>query len=427
MEGRRIKLIGFTSFENVDDARRKLLEAVNISVSEEEVEALHSVGRISSRTVTASKDFPPYDRAAVDGLAVKYMDISGASESNPIPLKLAGRVEAGSENPPGLKEGEAIIVFTGAPIPYGADAVVPFEFSKIDGDIVYIFKSVARFRNISFRGEDFKKGDVLLERGEIVRPWHVAALAQSSIEKVHVFRKIRVAIINTGNEVYDPVTNPDGKLPNSTGPLIAAYVKELGGEPLTYGVIRDDREEISRNVDRALDKSDIVIITGGTSVGGKDLVPDALAGLPNSQLVFHGVNLRPGRTAGAFVIKGKPVLMLSGLPVACLVGLENFFKPILSKITGLKLPPEPVVEARLSRPIANAVGFRSYYRVAVYEDGGELIAEPLRLTGSGILSTLLKGNGLLVINEDVEGYDKGEIVKVRLLKSPYQGKPRFLY
>ncbi len=426
---RRERLKGFRSWENVDVARERLLSKVNIKLTSEEIPVYDAVGRVLAEDIISPIDYPPYNRSAVDGYAVKSSDVSGASESDPVPLRIVGEIEAGVKPKElAIREGEAALVFTGAELPEGADAVVPIEYVDVAGEYVYVYRSVAKYRNVSLRGEDFQAGDVIGKKGTVLRPWHVAALVQAGFKLVKVFQKPRVGVINTGDEVYDPFSysGGGGRIPNSTGALIVSYVKELGCEGEVLGVVRDDEDLIRDAVEKALRDHDIVIVTGGTSVGGKDVVPEAISSLEGAKLVFHGVNLRPGRTAGAFIINGKPVLMLSGLPVACLVGLENFFRPIIERKMNLKFPPRPVVKARLTRRIANAVGFRSHYRVAVFSEGGELYAEPLRLTGSGILSTLLEGNGIVVINESLEGLEKGEIIDVILLGPIYNGRPRFL-
>ncbi|MCD6324299.1 MAG: molybdopterin molybdotransferase MoeA [Desulfurococcales archaeon] len=428
MPGRE-KLRGFRSWENVDVARERLLSRIRIPLEVEEISIYEAAGRVLAVDVVAPADYPPYNRSAVDGYAVRSSDVTGASESNPIPLRVVGTVEAGTK-PEGLKvnEGEAVLIFTGGELPEGADAVVPVEYVDVEGEYVYVYRSVAKFRNVSLRGEDFKARELLAKKGTMIRPWHVAALAQGGFKRVKVFRKLRVGIINTGDELYDVVLTQSGggRIPNSSGPLIASYAEELGCEAEVLGIVGDDEVRIREILINALRDHDIIVVTGGTSVGGRDVVPEAISSIDGAELVFHGVNLRPGRTAGAFVVRGKPVLMLSGLPVACLVGLENFLKPVVEKVMGMEPLPRPKVKARLTRRVANAVGFRSHYRVAVFEERGELFAEPLRLTGSGILSTLLKGNGILILDESLEGVDKDEEVEVMLLGPIYKGRPAFL-
>ena len=278
-------------------------------------------------------------------------------------------------------------------------------------------RSVAPYANVSRRGEDFRRGDLIVRKGTYIMPWHIAALASSNITKVKVFKRIKVAIISTGNELRDVGSElKPYEIINSTAPLIESYVRLLGAEPIYLGIIPDEIELIRNAVVKGLEVADIVVITGGTSVGGKDLVPEAIEGIDGAVKAFHGVAMRPGRTAGAYVINGKPVLLFSGLPVACLISMDVFLEPLVRHLTNSEPRPKPKVTGVLTRRLANEVGFRSYYRVKVcYGDDGKYYVEPLRLTGSGVLSTLIKGNGILVIPDDIEGLDEGELVEVILV------------
>ncbi len=419
----RKKLEGFTRFEEYESALSKLLTRVNMSLEQEKTSVTESVGRIAAEDIHSLRDYPPVDRSALDGYAVRSLDVLSASPSNPAILKIVGSVEAGELPRFSINAGEAAIVFTGAPIPEGSDAVVPFEEAIREGNTVHVLRPVQKYKNVSRAGEDIKSGDLIIRKGYIIRPWHVAALIEAGFTEVKVFRKPRVGIINVGSEL---MASENNRIPNSTGPLIYAYLKELGCEPVLIGVVPDDEEEILKTVLRSLQDFDILITTGGTSVGGKDLVPEALSRISDATLIFHGVNLRPGRTAGAYLIKGKPVLMFSGLPVAALVGLEAFFKPLIKHLTGATLLPEPTLRVKVRRRVTNVVGFKSFFRVVVYREDNELFMEPLRLTGSGIISTLIKGNAILVVNENIEGYDEGDYVDVVLIGPIYEKRPEFL-
>lgn len=419
----RERLGGFTRFEKYEDALSKLLTQVNVTLESEKVLVTDAVGRVVAEDTYSLRDYPPVDRAALDGYAVKSLDVLSASPSNPAILKIVGSVEAGETPKLTINSGEAAVVFTGATMPEGSDAVVPFEEAVRKESFVYVLKPAQKYKNVSRTGEDIRKGDLIIKKGLTVRPWHVAALIEAGITEIKVFKKPRVGIINVGNEL---LAGGGGEIPNSTGPLIYAYLKELGCEPVLIGVVPDDVEEITNTVSRVLRDFDILITTGGTSVGGKDLVPEALSRIKSANLIFHGVNLRPGRTAGAYLIEGKPVLMFSGLPVAALVGLEAFVKPLIRQLTGAIPLPEPTVRVRVRRRVANIVGFKSFFRVVVYRENNELYMEPLRLSGSGIVSTLLKGNAILVVDENIEGYDEDDQVSVTLIGPIYEKKPEFL-
>ena len=419
----RERLKGFLKVENIDAALSKLLSKVRVRVDTQRVWICDAVGRVAAKDVVAPHDYPPFNRAAVDGYAVRSSDTFGATPNNPVPLKYVGTIDTsviksadtGVSKLPALREGEAYLIFTGAPLPKGADAVVPLENTIVRDDTILVLSQVPPLANVSRRGEDFRKGDIILRKGTRVMPWHVAALAQANIAYIDVFRPVRIAVVNTGDELIEVGDSSPGII-NSTGPLIESYARLNGCGVLRLGIIRDDVNEIREAIKRGLEVADVVIVTGGSSVGGKDVVPEALSSIKNAELVFHGVNLRPGRTAGAYVVNGKPVLMLSGLPVACFVGLEVFLKPLIHHLMGAQLPPKVIVKATLTRRVANVVGYRSFYRVKVFRGSdGKLYAEPLRLTGSGIISTLIRGNAILVIPENVEGFDEGTEVEVELI------------
>lgn len=412
----RERLVGFKYFEKVDTAISKLLANITLNLDVVEVPLRDSLNCICAEDVRAPFDIPLFSRSAVDGYAVKSSATTSATPHNPVYLKLLDVIEAGVDirNLKPIGDDEAYLIFTGGLLPEGADAVVPLENAIREGDKVRVVKSVYPYANVSRAGEDFRKGDVIVAKGTKIMPWHIAAIASANITRVKVYRKVKVAIINTGSELRELGDDLScGGTVNTTGLLIDAYLRLLNAEPVWIGVVPDDVNEIRDALIRALKTSDAVIITGGSSVGGKDLVPEAIESLEGSVRIFHGVSMRPGRTAGAYIISGKPVFLFSGLPVACLISLEVFLKPFLNNLTGTSDIPKPEVEGVITRRLANEVGFTSFYRVRVcYSDKGTYYVEPLRLTGSGILSTLIKGNGILVVPENVEGIESGEKVKV---------------
>jgi molybdopterin molybdotransferase len=215
--------------------------------------------------------------------------------------------------------------------------------------------------------------------------------------------------VNTGDEVVR------GVIPNTTYYIVSSLVREMGGEVVHATAVPDDVDRISEAVGRALQVSDVVVVTGGTSVGSRDLTSEAVLRLEGAREVFHGLRVRPGRTTGAYVVGGKPVLAVSGLPVAAYVTLNLLLTTILSKLYGTPPEPGPSTTGILTRRLANEVGFRSYYRVVVCRDGDRNLVIPLKLTGSGLLSTLIKGNAILEIPEELEGLEEGSEVAVTLL------------
>ena len=400
---------GVLRFAGVGEALGALLGEVSLSLRGEVVGLLDAVGRYSFRDYVSRVDLPPFDRSAVDGVAARFSDVAGASESSPVALRLVGSLDVDSSDTPTLGRSEAVLVSTGAPIPRGADVVVPIEYCVVRGDTVLVYRTYPRLANVSLRGEDLRVGDPIARRGTKLRPWHVAALAASGYREVEVFRKLRVAVVNTGDEVVR------GVIPNTTYYIVSSLVREMGGEVVHAAAVPDDVDRISEAVGRALQVSDVVVVTGGTSVGSRDLTSEAVLRLEGAREVFHGLRVKPGRTTGAYVVGGKPVLAVSGLPVAAYVTLNLLLTTILSKLYGTPPEPGPSTTGILTRRLANEVGFRSYYRVVVCRDGDRNLVIPLKLTGSGLLSTLIKGNAILEIPEELEGLEEGSEVAVTLL------------
>ena len=415
--GMRERMRGFRELVTVQAAVARLRSSISHRINElEEVDLLSAPGRICGEEVLAPSDSPPFDRSAMDGYAVVAEDTFGASPMNPIELKILGKVEAGMKpsDLPKLERGMAIEIFTGAPIPPGASAVVPAEFVKKKNHLIEVYQQVHPHQNISKQGEDFSKGELILKRGELIKPWHIGAVASFGITKLKVLRKPRIALLSTGNELIEADSPREpGLIYNSTKPMLAAMLSSVGAQPIDLGIVRDDVDEIKRKIAEGIRETDGVIVTGGTSVGARDLVPEAVSKI--GRIEVHGLSIRPGKPTGFAIVDGKPVFMLSGFPVAALIGFQVLVKPAIEQLLECRFDPLPKIRGKLTRRVASPPRIRSFVRVKVFMGrGGEVLIEPLRVTGSGILSTLTRGNGVLVIPEDLEGYEEGEEVEVEL-------------
>lgn len=406
---------GFKTLTPIQEAQRVFIAAVTHTPSEVFVPTPQAVGLYAARDVASPVDVPPFDRAAFDGYAVRSIDTLGASRGNPIMLRVVGKALPGAEFGGAVGRGEAVEIATGAPLPAGADAVVPYEEAARRGDHIEVYKPVPQFYYVSRRGEDIAAGEVVLKRGRKIKPWDIGVLASIGIKEVPVY-KVTAGLISTGNELVelDEAPPPPAKIINSTRHVITALLRDFGVEVHYLGIVPDDEEAIYRAVSDAVRRFDIVITTGGVSVGEPDHVVRAVARL-SPEVLIHGIAARPGRPNSAAAVRGKPIVMLSGFPVASIVGFEVFAKPAILKMVGAKEEPLPVVKAVLTRRVTTPINVRSFVRVRVYRRDGKLYAEPLAVTGSGILSTLTKGNGLLIIPENREGYDEGDEVEVILL------------
>ncbi|MCS7144334.1 MAG: molybdopterin molybdotransferase MoeA [Archaeoglobaceae archaeon] len=406
-----VKNIGFKSQERVEFALEKIFKNVKV-IGVEEVSIYSCSGRVLAENIVANFDLPQIDRSAVDGYAVIAEDTFGVSEVNPVLLRLCGEVKVGELPRVEVKSGSAVKVFTGSVLPKGANAVVMLEFTKLSGDFVEIFRGVPPFKNVSRAGEDVKKGEVVLKKGEIIQPQDVGILASLGFERVEVYRKPKVAVISTGNELVEIGNELEGaKIYNSNNPMLCNAISELGFSAISLGIARDDRREIENKLFEAL-SFDLVVFTGGTSVGAHDYVPEVVS--KHGEILFHGVAMKPGMPTAFGIFRDKPVFMLPGSPSACLLAFETFVVPTLYRMMNVRILERKGATKKgiLQSRVPSEIGVRS--NVRVYWENGKVY--PVRISGSGILSSLVKANALLIVQEDSEGYEAGEEVEVRLMR-----------
>jgi len=364
-----------------------------------------ALGRYSAELVVSSFKLPPWPKSVVDGYALRAEDAEAAGPSSPVALKLKpGVVRPGSEQRERLSPGEALMVETGAPLPEGADAVLPVEDAEEREGKLLVFRRVARFENVSLPGEEYDEGLVIAEKGSRVTPAALGALILEGRRDILVY-DLRARLLNVGDEIvrgtyFRPFTHY----------VIAAWLQHHGIRVEEISVAGDDEEEVKRWISRG--EAYLTLLVGGTSMGGHDVTVKALESL-HPEFLAHGFAVQPGKTACLAILKGRPILALSGLPVAAMSTLEIVLKPFLREL-GLRLPEYPRVRARLTKRLTVKTGVVGFARVRVYEEGGILYAEPLMVGGSGSLASLLRGNGFVIVPEDVEGFDEGEAVEVQL-------------
>ena len=412
------KMKGFKELMKVEDALKLLFEnMIPPKIESEEIYVEESIGKISYEDIISQVDIPPFNRSAVDGYAVISSDTVGASITNPISLKIVGEIKAGDnpENIKSINKGEAVIIYTGAPLPKGSDAVVMAEDATYKGDLVEINKAVAPYQNVSKIGEDFSKGKIIVKKNTIIKPWHIGAIVSAGIKKIIVQKPLNVAILSTGNEIAEPNEDSKGKIINSTKPLLKSMIMSFGCKPIDFGTVNDDIETIKEKIELASKVSDLIITTGGTSVGNYDLVTDAILKINGSKILFNGVRMRPGKPTSGAVINGKPIIMLSGFPVAAVSAFYAFIFPTINFMRNTNEEIEPKIKGKITRRVANIAGVKTYLRVKVRKEKNEIYVDPLAVTASGVLSTLTEANGLLIIPENVEGYDEDDEVEVMLI------------
>jgi molybdenum cofactor synthesis domain-containing protein len=402
---------GFLKRERVDVALEKLFKRLK-TLDTVDIDVFNLQSHVLAEDVIAPFDVPHFDRAAMDGYAVRAEDTFGASPTNPIMLELAGGVEIGSIPSTRVESGKALKIVTGGMMPEGANAVVMLEHTRLNGNFVEVLKSVTPLKNVSRKGEDLKAGEVVLKKGEILQPQDAGVIASLGIERVRVYRKPRVAVLSTGNELIElGMELEEGKIYNSNNPMLCNALHEFGFKPVSIGIARDERGDLRNKLEKGL-KFDAVLITGGTSVGAKDLVPEVVSEF--GEIIFHGVSMKPGMPTGAAVVEGKPVFMLPGSPAAALLGFYTFAVPALYRMMNVRIVARKWSRQKgvLQGRIPSEIGVRSNVRV-LWEDGK---VYPIRISGSGILSSFVRANALLVVPEDKEGYEEGEEVEVTLLR-----------
>ncbi|MEW5921289.1 MAG: gephyrin-like molybdotransferase Glp [Bacillota bacterium] len=382
----------------------------------------HAPGRVTAGDIFAPEMLPPFPRSTMDGFAVCSADTFGASEELPALLLLKGNILMGKEPPDAIGSGEAMSIPTGGMLPAGSDSVVMVEHCELLGNSVAVFRAVTPLENTIQPGDDFKKGDLLFSAGHRIRPQDAGILAAQGFLSVEVAARPRVVIFSTGDEVIPPGEQPGpGQVRDVNGLMLAAQVRENGGEATYAGIIPDCKDALREALEQALEEADLVIVSGGSSVGTRDVAIDAINALPGEGVLFHGVAMRPGKPLLYGMSKGKPVFGLSGNPVSAMFGFILFVKPVLRLMCGLPpfAPFAPAVEAFLATNISSPGGREDYVRVSLQyeprEKQGEkaVRARPV-FGGPGLLQTVVLGDGYFVVPRDVEGLPEGSRVKVFL-------------
>jgi molybdopterin molybdotransferase len=396
------KRSGFKHRTPVDEARERLHEATSRTVDSTELPLTQADGKFLAEPVTARRNVPHYRRAAMDGYAVRAADTFGASSRSPELLRAADR----DADP---VAGEAVRVHTGSEVPESCDAVVMIEdVDEVAGEIE-VFDAVAEGENVAPVGEDVEAGQALYEPGHRLRPSDLGLLKSLAVDEVAVYDEPTVGVIPTGEELVQHDPQP-GEVIETNGLTVSRLVSRWSGRAEYRNVVTDEFESLRAAVQRDLTK-DIVVTTGGSSVGERDLIPEVIDEL--GEVLVHGVGLKPGHPVALGVVEETPVLMLPGYPVACIVNAVQFLRPAMHWVRGTSPPPHPTRQARLDRKIASEPGTRTFARVRTEQEGEELVAEPTRAKGSGVLSSVALADGWVVVPEPREGIPEGETVAVQ--------------
>jgi len=429
-----IRMRGFARRVTVEDALRWVDEHAR-ALAPEEIDVAQAHRRVLAETVVSSVQVPPFARSMMDGFAVQAADTDGATPYNRLPLALVGESLPGCPFAGEVRAGQAVRIMTGAPLPRGADSVLPVEKTEVEGATVLALEAVSPAKNVGRAGEDVEVGAKLLAPGRVLRPQDVGLLASIGRARVQVIRRVRVRIVITGNELL-PVRERDGDAPfkvvaglpteprarhgqetgrntsdfhivDSNGPMLAALVERDGGMPINPGIVPDDPERIAAAMN---DDADVVLVSGGSSVGQEDHAPQLLAQL--GSLAIHGIAMRPSSPAGMGRIGEKLVFLLPGNPVSCLCAYDFFAGRAIRLLGGRTTNDFPYrrVALPLARKLVSQVGRVDYARVRIVE--GKV--EPLAISGASLLSSTVIADGFVVIPGDSEGYPPGTMVEVWL-------------
>ena len=396
----------FTNLIPFEEARKIVIENVKPIEDVEEVPVLDALHRVLAEDIVAPINVPPFPRAAEDGYAVRAEDTYGAGQYNPKELRLVGEVNTGEYKEIKIKKGECIKIATGAMIPKGADAVVRVEDTEEENGVVRVFRPVHPGFDLAPVGEDIKRGEKVLLRGMVLNPPKIGVLAAMGVGSVKVYRKPKIAVLPSGNELVVPGEKIEpGKIYDVNTYTIASVIRENGGEPVVFPFVMDDEEDIDKKLKEAM-KYDMVVFSGGSSVGDRDLLIDVVK--KHAKILFHGVQIKPGKPT--WCAKGEKVIFgMPGFPTSCLNDSYQFLVPAVRKMARLPPRQERIVKARMARRITSTLGRMQFFTVRL-KDG---YAYPAYKT-SGAITSMAASDGYIIIPANSDLVEKDEEVEVHL-------------
>ena len=387
-------------------------------VGSETISVEEAVGRILSADIVSPEDLPPFARSSMDGYAVRAKDTFGATESLPAFLEVVGEVLMGEKPTVRVEQGQAVKIPTGGMLPEGADSVVMIEYCHIlDENTIEVAKSVSPLENVISPGDDIQAGDILLRKGHRLRAQDLGVCAALGISQLKVFKKPRIAIISTGDEVVEIETVPaPGQVRDVNRYSLMAFCMELGAVPIPLGLCKDEFSQLRNMISKGLEVAHSVWISGGSSVGTRDLTLKVFESMGDFELLVHGISISPGKPTIIGTIGGKPVIGLPGHISSALVVAEVFLTDLIGRLSGvdsLARGKSYTVKARISRNVESVSGRDDYIRVRLIRQDDDFIAEPI-FGKSALISPLVQSDGLVRIHRNKEGVYEGEEVEVRL-------------
>lgn len=395
----------------------RVLELVSLCdpVETEEVPIEAALNRVLAEDVLAEEDLPGFRRATMDGFAVQASATFGATEANPAYLNLIGSVAMGEVPTISVGAGEAVRISTGGMLPQGADAVIMVEYAEmIDDVLMEVYRSVAPGQNVMMPDEDFRKGEPLVSAGRRLRPQEIGTLAAFGKGAVRVYRKPRVAIVSTGDEVVPIDCRPaPGQIRDVNTYTLAGFVEGTGGMVSHFGLVPDRFDRLLERCLQALDEADMVMLSGGSSVGMRDLTIDVLEAVPDSRILLHGIAISPGKPTILATCGSKLIWGLPGQVTSAMVVFLKIVRPFLERLCGLDASSvvRRTVEAVLTRNVASVQGRTDFIRVRLRKETNGWMADPV-LGKSGLIHTMMRADGLVEIGMNTEGLEEGARVTV---------------
>ncbi len=403
----------FRDVVSIDEALKKLYRHYKPARSVEEVDIAKAVGRVVAGDVYAAFDVPPFDRATMDGYAVVAEDTFMADDDSPITLELVGSIEAGKEPSFAVEKGKAVEIATGAMMPKGANAVVMVEYTRRRDGEIEVFRPVSPGENVMFAGSDVMSGELIVRAGTKLTHREIGVMAACGVDKVKVYRKPKVAIISTGNELASPGEKLGAaKIYDVNSFTLSSAIVENGGEAIMLGIARDDEDEIRRMVERGLEIADIVLTSGSTSAGAGDVMYRILSNYEPGVIV-HGIAIKPGKPAIIAVCNGKPVFGLPGYPTSAMTVFEVLVAPLIRWLAGIEAERSKL-KARLAFRIYSAEGRREYLPVNIVQGQEGYSAYPVSGSYSGAVTAFAFTDGFVEVPEDVVILDEGKEVEINL-------------
>ena len=402
-----------------DEAKKVIAEQLKPeALGAEEILLLDAYNRVLKENVVSTLDIPPFNRSTVDGFAVKAEDTFGAEENQPVTLSVRGVVNIGELPEIRVGKGEAAEIVTGAPVPDGADAVVMVEDTDRKDAKLRVYRAVTKDGNVMKKGSDIKKGETVLKTGQVLGASEIGVLAALGLTKANVFTVPVVAVLSTGGEVTEPGKElPEGRIYDINAYSLSTAVRESGGKPMYLGVIPDDEAALRKALENALASADMVLTSGGVSVGPHDLTPKIVNSLGKPGVFVSGIAVKPGKPTTVALVDGKPVFALPGHPTSALLLFHLLARPVIQAMSGRIATEAKTVKALAAKRMFQAKGRRTFVMVKLKRDVSKgLVAEPVETGASGAITTLAKADGFVEVPTDQQFIDAGEEVYVGLLK-----------